>query len=189
MLAKFNNLELWALWNMANKRQRHKKNMGVKTKKITKKYTDVQIDYFGLKGEYAVARFLELDLNLSIQAEGDGGVDMVYHDITIDVKTTATNDLIFNSDGDFKSNIAFLVRPQASGEFGIWLDAMPLDPYIKSGDFRARNMNIVGWATKATFIFTADVKDYGYGKRKVLAGVKLQKPQEFITKYEPAVLT
>lgn len=188
MIEKLNNLELWALWRLANARQAHKRKMGVKTKKFDSA-TDLQIDYFGLKGEYVVARFLGLDLNMAITTGGDGGVDMTYNGTTIDVKTSTTRDLIFISDGHFKSEIAFLVIPSDRNALYAWLEPAPVDPHITKGKYRFRDMNIVGWATKATLIFLGDVVNYGYGPRKMIRGTKLRKPEEFKIMYEQEVFT
>lgn len=104
----------------------------------------VEANIYGFKAEFAVARLFNLDLP-TVNVLTDGGVDLWFDDITIDVKfnNAEYGKLIFDTMDKFKSNIAVLVGKTP-------------DPSI---------MRINGWMDRKTFGDKSQVVDFGYGDR------------------------
>ena len=94
--------------------------------------------------EFAVARLFNLDLP-TVNVLTDGGVDLWFDDITIDVKfnNAEYGKLIFDTMDKFKSNIAVLVGRTP-------------DPSV---------MRINGWMDRKTFADKSQAADFGYGDR------------------------
>ena len=138
----------------ARSRNSFKENNHVVSKKYNTKKTDEEINFDGLKGEYAVANFLGLEVNKEITFVGDGGSDLEYKDKTIQVKYNnyrcGEGDLYFdnvpNSTYIFKTDVAFLVVPTKE----------------------LKVVNIVGWITREEFNKKCYIRNFGYGERKVV---------------------
>ena len=122
--------------------------------------SDWTITYFGMKGEIAVMRFLGLDLDRAFKntVKGDGGVDLVFKNSTIDVKSTSTDYLIFNNINRFRSDIAVLVKPMVGEE----------DERVSNSKFSSRDVFICGWTTRAAFCNFHEIKDFRYGNKTVM---------------------
>lgn len=120
--------------------QRNNKNKGVPTLKRAKNYSDYAIHFFGLLGEYTVAKILNIPLDTTINPKGgDKGYDLTYinksyKEITIDVKFTMSKEdcLFFPTDSKFKADIAILTKPVKKGK--------PLE-----------GIRVAGWITKEEF--------------------------------------
>ena len=102
----------------------------------------------GYKAEFAVARLLRTSLP-TITVVTDGGVDLWFNDIPIDVKFTnrPDGDLIFDSMDKFKARVAVLVSPTEKPDV----------------------MSVNGWMSRAEFEKRATPKDFGYGPRLVVS--------------------
>ena len=98
----------------------------------------------GYKAEFAVARLFNLpDPKFNILS--DGGIDLWWNDVSIDVKYSRKEygALIFDDADKFQAQIAILVG--ATGD--------------------AYTMRVNGWIDKLRFIEKAVIKDYSYGPR------------------------
>jgi len=104
----------------------------------------VEANIYGFKAEFAVARLFNLHLP-TVNVLTDGGVDLWFDDITIDVKfnNAEYGKLIFDTMDKFKSNIAVLVGRTP-------------DPSV---------MRINGWMDRKTFADKSQAADFGYGDR------------------------
>ena len=120
--------------------QRNNKKQGVPTLKIAKQYSDYAIHFFGLLGEYAVAKILNIPMDTSINPiGGDQGYDLIYTNehytqTRIDVKFTMSKQdcLFFTSNNKFKADIAILTKPIKNNR--------PLE-----------GIRVAGWITKEGF--------------------------------------
>ena len=117
-----------------------------------KNQTREEANALGYKAEFAVARLLGTNLP-TINIATDGGVDLWFDDVSIDVKFTnrASNGLIFDSPEKFKSRVAVLVTPTN-------------EPDV---------MSIEGWIGKPEFLRIASTKNFGHGKRLVVGTFSL----------------
>jgi|DEB0MinimDraft_6_1074348.scaffolds.fasta_scaffold140345_1 hypothetical protein len=92
-------------------RTNHARNNGIPNQRVASKKSDLTVDYIGLVGELAVAKYLDVDIEL--EKEGiDNGIDLIYGDLTVDVKTRSFpgNDLVFKSHKAFKAQVAILAQ-------------------------------------------------------------------------------
>lgn len=107
----------------------------------------VQANIFGFKAEFAVARLLDLDPP-TLNVVTDGGVDLWFDDISIDVKFTNQEfgPLIFDDITKFKSQIAVLVG--------------------RTEDSNVMRVN--GWIDRKTFKLKSVPQDFGYGERLMM---------------------
>lgn len=123
------------------------KLMGFKPRLENKNQSREEANALAFKAEFAVARLLGTTLP-TINVVTDGGVDLWFNDVSIDVKFTnkAHTGLIFDNPDKFKSRVAILVAPTTN--VGV--------------------MNIVGWIGKQRFLDLATTKDFGHGERLVL---------------------
>jgi len=106
-----------------------------------------EANIYGFKAEFAVARLFDLtppDINVLT----DGGVDLWFDEVSIDVKfsNNINGPLIFDTAEKFKADCAILV--------------------CRTDDPRV--MKIAGWMGKRDFCSRAYSKDFGYGKRLVV---------------------
>lgn len=111
----------------------------------------------GFKAEFAVARLLGIDPP-GVNVASDGGIDLWFDDVSIDVKLTTRHqgDLIFDTPDKFKSRVAILV-------------ASTDDPNV---------MSIEGWMGRPEFISKAKRKDYGHGPRLFIPNSNLHPIEE-----------
>ena len=120
------------------------KLMGFKPRLENEKQSRVEANIMGYKAEIAVARLLDIDLPV-INVMTDGGVDLWFDDIAIDVKFTNKEfgPLIFDSMPKFKADVAVLVGATE-------------DPAV---------VRINGAYTRKDFGRHAYVKDFGHGEK------------------------
>ena len=83
---RLTDLELWAIWKLAEERNGKKEKHGVATKKIDRQVSDLEMHYIGIKAEYAVSKLIGTDFNPTNMLAGDDGSDFVYRGLTVDVK-------------------------------------------------------------------------------------------------------
>ena len=107
----------------------------------------VEANIYGFKAEFAVARVLGVDPP-TVNVLTDGGIDLWFDDISIDVKFTNRDGgpLIFDNQQKFKADCAVLVS--------------------KTDDPIA--MRIWGAIGKKAFLAHAKTHDFGYGERLVM---------------------
>ena len=128
-----------------------KKEHNVVDKKFDSKNTSWAVNLMGHLGEKAVAKVYEVAVDDRVLTGGDEGYDLVIKNKTVQVKTTITNQLIFNSKELFSADYAILVtlvgdrtQPHINSHFIVW------------GDI-----------SKDKFIDVCFEKDFGYGVRYV----------------------
>jgi len=123
------------------------KLMGFKPRLENEKQSRVEANILGYKAEIAVARLLDIDLP-TVNVMTDGGVDLWFDDVAIDVKFTNKEfgPLIFDSMAKFKADVAVLVGATD-------------DPAV---------MRINGAYSRVDFEFDCYRKDFGYGEREVI---------------------
>ena len=132
---------------MRNNKQEH----NVIDKKFDSKNTSWAVNLMGYLGEKAVAKVYEVAVDDRVLTGGDEGYDLVINNKTVQIKTTTTNQLIFNSKELFSADYAILVtlvgdrtQPHIDSHFIIW------------GDISKNKFNEVCFE-----------KDFGYGIRYV----------------------
>jgi len=128
-----------------------KKEHNVIDKKFDSKNTSWAVNLMGHLGEKAVAKVYEVEVDDRVLTGGDEGYDLVIKNKTVQVKTTTTDQLIFNSKELFSADYAILVtlvgdrtQPHINSHFIVW------------GDI-----------SKDKFIDVCFEKDFGYGVRYV----------------------
>lgn len=124
--------------------------LGVSPRLEDKRQSRIEANKLGFMAEFAVCRLFDLQpprLNIAT----DGGVDLWFDDISIDVKFSKTNRLIFDSKTKFQSRIAIL---------GTICD----DPEC---------IKLLGWMSRKDFIKECRPHDFGYGERLVVDAVQL----------------
>jgi len=132
---------------MRNNKQEH----NVIDKKFDSKNTSWAVNLMGYLGEKAAAKVYKVAIDDRVLTGGDEGYDLVINNKTVQVKTTTTNQLIFNSKELFSADYAILVtlvgdrtQPHIDSHFIVW------------GDI-----------SKDKFIDVCFEKDFGYGIRYV----------------------
>jgi len=145
-------------------------------KQVDQALSNVEAHYVGLKGEWAVASYLHLDMDTSMSYSGDDGYDLEMRGVTIDVKMSV-QDLKVNKPGP-TADILFLVQPLSP--FTIpdprYKDLCERDPYVGKADLSWRNVVIVGWITSVEFMNEYELMNFGYGERLVMKQHKLHRP-------------
>ncbi len=161
---KFDHDTLTYLYRIAKKRNGIKGGPGTL---FSRRISDIQIHYVGLKGEWAVAKALSQEIDLTVSHGGDTGHDLSYAGMTIDVKVGRGTDLIFYVN-KFRADAAILVRAYNKSTE---LPGLPLhtDPRLLADpELGWRDVVLVGWITKKEFYGRCIRKDYGYGPRQVV---------------------
>ena len=134
---------------------------------FTRRLTDIQIHYVGLKGEWAVAKVLDQEIDLEVSPGGDAGWDLTYAGMTFDVKMSRGTDLIFYVN-KFKADAAVLVVPYNKSTEIVGL-GLHVDPRLLTDPaFSFRDVVVMGWITREQFSERRVRKDYGYGPRHVV---------------------
>lgn len=148
-----NNVERFGLWELATQRQAFKESHGIKSKKIDKEISDLDMHYAGLKAEHAVAKLLGLALNMENTYTGDGGVDLRYRGITIDVKFSSRH-LNVNEKKELVADVVVLVNPLTSAmTYEKAHYAAGPDPRISTKPkFAWANSLVVGWISKTEYL-------------------------------------
>lgn len=143
-----NNVERFGLIKLAWERQALKESRGVQSQKVDESVSNLEMHYIGLKAEHAVAKLLGLEINMENTYEGDGGVDLHYRGVTIDVKFSSCH-LNVRKNKEVVSDVVVLVNPLtiASKYNGAYYDAAD-DPNVTNPKFAWANSVIVGWIAK-----------------------------------------
>jgi len=117
------------------------------------KQSRVEANIYGFKAEFAVARLFDLDPP-TVNVLTDGGADLWFDEVSIDVKFTNSSGgpLIFDNIDKFKAQCAVLV--------------------YKTDDENV--MHIGGWMSRKEFSETARKHDFGYGERLVVDSKNLR---------------
>lgn len=146
-------VEMKPVLDFIDNMRQNRENNNVPDRMFDKNNTSKGIDVVGKLGELAVSKLLNLPIDLEIKTRGDKGLDFNLNGITIQVKTSTYESLIFNSMSQFKAGIAILV--QFVGE----------DKQKAEEDPR---FIVWGWIDKPSFIKLHYHKNYGYGERSVV---------------------
>lgn len=123
--------EVQFAWNIAESRQAAKDPNFAINKKFNANRGDIETHYLGFLGELAAARYLGVRPDTRALHTGDGGVDLVYGGMTIDVKSRdrMRRDLAFYTDlSDLQADIAILA----------WVDIRDTIPVV----------HLPGWARR-----------------------------------------
>jgi len=147
----FADKELQDLRELAKARNDKKENAGVSSKKVDGEMTDEQLHYVGLKAERAVAKLLRVGMNTDNTYDGDGGHDLMYNGLTVDVKCSQMDLKI--PPGKFTADIVVLVQPYSYGvqKYAGLLWKPIEDVFVDKPAFRWRNVLVSGWIDRATF--------------------------------------
>jgi hypothetical protein len=165
---KFTELELWAIAELAKRRNKNKVDHGVESTKIDKWISDEGIHYIGIKAEYAVSKLLDAELNTSNILSGDPGFDFYYRGITVDVKYSQL-DFKFRP-GTFKADVAVLVQPLSNGvyQYGGRTIEAEVDKRVKKKKFAWKHVLVVGWISRQRFEKDKKIRNFGYGDTEFL---------------------
>jgi hypothetical protein len=144
--------------------RKDKKEYSVVDRKFDKNNSSYAVNLMGYLGELAAGKLLGVPTDSEVRTGGDAGYDLVYNGQTIQVKTSTTTDLIFNSLSLFKSDIAILVE----------LEGDKTQPHINSV------FHVHGFITKEAFKESYVVKNYGYGDRFVVDSAMLSPVTDLI---------
>lgn len=181
---RLTDLELWALWKLAEERNSNKEDHGIKTRKIDTQVSDLEMHYIGMKAEYAAAKLIGADFNPENMLAGDNGVDFTYRGLTVDVKLSQM-DLKFRP-GTFLADIAILVQPLMTGEwrYGRGADAITAEPdnRVNKKRFAWRNMLVVGWVSRERHEEEHTIRNFGYNDVEFME-VKDLSPLDGLLKY------
>jgi len=144
MLVKLNNQDIHSAEIMGTDTAKLCELQGFSPRLDNKRQSRAEANVFGFKAEFAVARLLGVDPP-TVNVVSDGGVDLWFEQVSIDVKfhNAEFGSLIFDSMDKFKSRIAILVGKTA-------------DPTV---------MRINGWIDRKRFEVERYEKDFGYGVR------------------------
>lgn len=115
----------------------------------------VQSEIDGARAEYAVAKLYGLDAP-SLNILGDGGKDLWFGGLSIDVKFTNTDDLIFDDVDAFKADVAVLVRNHGD------------DP---------RTLSVVGCVSRSEFAAKSEAQKRKYGTKLCMKAIDLSPPE------------
>ena len=147
MLLKLNNQDVHSSEVMGADTVKLCEMQGFSPRLDNKRQSRVEANVYGCKAEFAVARLLGVDPP-TVNVVSDGGVDLWFEQVSIDVKfnNAEFGSLIFDSMDKFKSRIAILVGKTA-------------DPTV---------MRVNGWIDRKRFEAGCYQKDFGYGVRLVM---------------------
>jgi hypothetical protein len=115
----------------------------------------VQSEIDGARAEYAVAKLYGLE-KPTLNILGDGGKDLWFGDVSLDVKFTNTNDLIFDDIDAFKAGVAVLVKNHGD------------DP---------RMLNVVGCVSSEGFAANSTAQERKYGTKLCMRADELSPPE------------
>jgi hypothetical protein len=152
--------------NFVDAMRQDKKEYNVTDKKFDANNTSWAVNLMGHLGEKAVAKVYNVSVDDRVLTGGDEGHDLVINGKTIQVKTTVTRQLIFNSKELFTADYAILVtlvgdrtQPHIDSHFIVW------------GDI-----------SRDRFLEVCYEKDYGYGVRYVCNTNDLSRDLDGISK-------
>lgn len=111
-----------------------------------KRCTPFETEYYGVEGELVVSRHLGVTMNYDILPRGDGGIDMEYHELKVQVKANHWNGkgLVFYFDS--------LEKFVADIMIGVHIES-----FVRC--------EIMGWITREEFKGCWHPDDFGYGER------------------------
>ena len=115
----------------------------------------VQSEVDGARAEFAVAKLYALD-KPTLNILGDGGKDLWFGGISLDVKFTNTNDLIFDDVDAFKAGVAVLVKNHGD------------DP---------RMLNVIGCVSRDVFAANSTAQQRKYGPKLCMRADELSPPE------------
>jgi hypothetical protein len=131
--------------------RKDKQEFNVTDRKFDAKNTSWAVNLMGHLGERAVAKVYGVSVDDRVLTGGDAGHDLIINGKTVQVKTTITRQLIFNSRQSFSAEYAILVtlvgdrtQPHIDSHFIVW------------GDI-----------SQEKFLNICFEKDFGYGVRYV----------------------
>lgn len=129
---------------LADRIHANKLTEGATDLKYSEKLSSRDLHRIGMLGEYAAAKILGIKLNQEIHDGSDGGADLEFKGISIQVKTftyTGANREVYVTE-----------RPNST----IIVSCRLLSP---------NEVEAEGWITTEDFMALAKRKDYGYGER------------------------
>jgi hypothetical protein len=143
--------EIKSALNFVDAMRSDKVEHSVVDRKFDANNTSWAVNLMGHLGEKAVAKVYDVSVDDRVLTGGDEGYDLVINSKTVQVKTSVTNQLIFNAKHLFSADYAILVQligdrtqPHVDSYFKVW------------GDI-----------SKQKFLDVCFEKDYGYGTRYV----------------------
>jgi hypothetical protein len=152
--------------NFVDAMRQDKKEYNVTDKKFDTNNTSWAVNLMGHLGEKAVAKIYNVSVDDRVLTGGDEGHDLVINGKTIQVKTTVTRQLIFNSKELFTADYAILVT----------LVGNRTQPHIDS------HFIVWGDISRDRFLEVCYEKDYGYGVRYVCNTNDLSRDLDGISK-------
>jgi hypothetical protein len=165
---KLTELELWALAQLAKRRNTNKDDHNIESSKIDRWISNEEAHYIGMKAEYAVSKLLDTKFNIEDTLAGDPGFDFNYRGITVDVKYSQL-DFKFRP-GTFKADVSILVQPLSTGIHkygGRTVQAIP-DSRVKKDKFAWKHVLVVGWVSRQRFEKDMTFRNFGYGDTEFL---------------------
>lgn len=151
ILVTFRRPELSVIRALAQRRVAIKQGQG---KPPRTALSPLDAHYVGMKGEYAVARYLGVLPDVNAYQHGDGGIDLRWRGMTIDVKN-ASGDLVIPRLTDLRSDVIIVVSPVG----------VEPDPYLSgvNSPHSRRDVIIRGWVTRDQFQTAHSIKNFGSG--------------------------
>jgi hypothetical protein len=144
-----------------------KENYHVTDRKFDAKNTSWAVNLMGHLGEKAVAKAYGVAVDDRVLTGGDEGYDLIINNHTVQVKTSVTNQLIFNSKELFCAQHAILVTLVGDRKH----------PHIDS------HFIIHGSIARNKFLDICFEKDYGYGTRYVCNATDLSDEVFMLSKH------
>jgi hypothetical protein len=156
--------EIASALDFIDRMREDKRVYAVQDRKFDRNNSSYAVNLMGYLGEVAAAKLLNVSTDSEVRTGGDAGYDLTYNGLTIQVKTSTTTDLIFNSLSLFKADIAILVE----------LEGDKTKPHVNAV------YHVHGFITKEDFKSSYVVKNYGYGDRFVVPNSMLSPLSELI---------
>ena len=151
LVVTFTDLELRALWEISNERSEVKIRAGVVDEIGIVENTSSEYVYIGLKGEYAVCKFLESPFDMENFVGKDLGFDTTMkNDKTVQIKTQQSG-LFWLLDDNVNADLLVKVAPSEGSN----------DPYLKSGPHKSRDVKILGWLSTQEFVSMSEANTIG----------------------------
>lgn len=149
MEVEFTATDLIDIATAAESRSGNKLKNNVRSKKYDVKQSEFALHYHGMMGEWAVSKATGCDLDMTVHARGDDGVDAVVNGWACHIKTTTYGggnpDFLLDSMDCFTAEVGIL--------------AQIVSPV---------KVNLCGCIGKGNFVRLHTLKDYGYGQRLVV---------------------
>lgn len=169
-----NNVERYALWDIASKRNKNKVENNVQSQKFDPNMSDMEMHYVGLKAEYACAKLLGLEMDIRNTLYGDPGYDLVYGKATIDVKFS-TLDLKYRLDKKVVADIIILTQPLRKSAKYKEVVQPEEDTLIQTKPrFRWAHILVIGWISRGMFNKKKEIMDFGHGPGYVVLASEME---------------